>query len=111
MICIGRNHHEDGEPTERGRSTILQGTVHFLARFMPRLWEVMESIRSLTRSNTEWEWTEVQDNSMKEIERMVTDASILAFYDTVKELFIECDASQKGLVAVLMQQQARPIAC
>ena len=43
----------------------LQGTVNYLARFMPRLSEVMEPIRSLTRSNTEWEWTEVQDNSMK----------------------------------------------
>ena len=87
----------------------LQGTVNYLARFMPRLSEVMEPIRRLTRSNTEWEWTEVQDNSMKEIKRMVTEAPILAFYDPAKELVIECDASQKGLGAVLMQQ-GRPIA-
>ena len=31
----------------------LQGTVNYLARFMQQLSEVMESIRSLTRSNTE----------------------------------------------------------
>ena len=86
----------------------LQGTVNYLARFMPRLSEVMEPIRSLTRSNTEWEWTELQENSMKEIKRMVTEAPILAFYDPAKELVIECDASQKGLGAVLMQQ-GRPI--
>ena len=82
----------------------LQGTVYYLGRFMPRLSEVMEPIRSLTRSNTEWEWTELQDNSMKEIKRMVTETPILAFYDPAKELVIECDASQKGLGAVLMQQ-------
>ena len=76
---------------------------------MPRLSEVMEPIRSLTRSNTEWEWTELQDNSMKEIKRMVTEPPILAFYDPAKELVIESDASQKGLGAVLMQQ-GRPIA-
>ena len=52
----------------------------------------MEPIRSLTRSNTEWEWTELQDNSMKEIKRMVTEAPILTFYDPAKELVIECDA-------------------
>ena len=46
---------------------------------------------------------------MKEIKRMVTEAPILAFYDPAKELVIECDASQKGLGAVLMQQ-GRPIA-
>ena len=62
----------------------LQGTVNYLARFMPRLSEVMDPIRSWTRSNTEWELTELQDNSMKEIKRMVTEAPILAFYDPVK---------------------------
>ena len=41
---------------------------------------------------------------MKEIKRMVTEAPILAFYDPARELVIECDASQKGLGAVLMQQ-------
>ena len=40
---------------------------------------------------------------------MVTEAPILAFYDPVKELVIECDASQKGLGAVLIQQ-GHPIA-
>ena len=48
----------------------LQGTVNYLAIFMPRLSEVMEPIRSLTRKDTEWECTELQDNSMKEIKRM-----------------------------------------
>ena len=71
---------------------------------MPRLSEVMEPIRNLTRSNAEWEWTELQDNSMKEIKRMITEAPMLAFYDPVKELVIQCDASQKGRGAVLMQQ-------
>ena len=84
----------------------LQGTVNYLARFMPRLSEVMEPIRSLTRSNTEWEWTELQDNSMKEIKRMVTEAPILAFYDPAKELVIECDASQKGLGPIAYASRA-----
>ena len=75
---------------------------------MPRLSEVMEPITSLTRSNTEWEWTEVQDNTMKEIKRMATVAPILAFYDPAKELVIACDASQKGIGSVLMQQ-GRPM--
>ena len=88
---------------------ILQGTVNYLARFMPRLSEVMQPIRRLTRSNTELEWTEVQYNSMKKIKRMVTEAPIQAFYDPAKEPVVESDASQKGLVAVLMRQ-GRPIA-
>ena len=96
-------------PQNVDEAQILQGTVNYLARIMPRLSEVMEPIKSLTRSNTEWEWTEVQANPMEEIKRMGTEAPILAFYDPAKELVIECDASQKGLGAVLMQQ-GRPIA-
>ena len=64
---------------------------------------------SLTRSNTEWEWTELQNKYMTKIKRMVTEAPILAFYNSAKEPFIECDASQNGLGAVLMPQ-GRPIA-
>ena len=95
---------QNGEEAQRR-----QGTVNYLAIFMARLSELMEPIRRLTRSITEWEWTEVHDNSMKEIKRMVTEARILAFYDPAKELVVECDASQGGLGAVLMQQ-GRPIA-
>ena len=78
-------------PQNVDEGQILQVTVNHLARFMPRLPEVMEPIRSLTRSNTEWEWTELQDNSMKEIKRMVIEAPMMAFYDPAKELVNECD--------------------
>ena len=87
----------------------LSGTVNYLARFMSRLSEVMEPVRILTRSNTEWEWTELQENYITEIKRMVTKAPILAFCYPAKELVIECDASQNGLGAVLTEHE-RPIA-
>ena len=71
-------------PQNVDEAQLLQGTVNYLARFMPRLSEVMEPIRSLTISNTEWECTEVQAISMEEIKRMGTEAPILAFYDHAK---------------------------
>lgn len=54
----------------------------------------------MTRHDAEWKWTEVQEESMREIKRMVTEAPVLAFYDLV----IECDASQSGLGTVLLQE-------
>ena len=80
-------------PQNVEEAQILQRTVNYLARFMSRLSEVLTPIRSLTRSNTEWEWAELQHNSMEKIKRMVTEAPILAFYDPAKEPVIVCDAS------------------
>ena len=59
-------------PQNMEEAQLPQGTIKYLARQIPRLYEVMEHIRNLTRSNTEWEWTELQDKSMKEVQRMVT---------------------------------------
>ena len=95
-------------PQNVEEAQILKGTVNYLARFMSRLSEVMEPVRILTRSNTEFKWTEIQVNYMKEIKRMVTEAPILAFCYPAKQLVIECDGSQKG-IGVVSIQQGRPM--
>ena len=40
---------------------------------------------------------------------MVTEAPILSYYDLSSPLAIQCDASQKGLGAALLQNQ-KPVA-
>ena len=40
---------------------------------------------------------------MDEIKKLVTTASILAYYNSKKELLIQCDASSTGSGAVLLQ--------
>ena len=35
----------------------LNGFVNYLAKFLPKLSEVMEPIRRLTRKNAPWNWT------------------------------------------------------
>ena len=85
------------------------GFVNYLAKFLPRLSDVLDPIRQLAREGVPWQWTKVQDNAFKTVQKLVTEAPVLAFYDPSAELTIQCDSSQKGLGAALTQND-KPIA-
>ena len=87
----------------------LCGFVNYLAKFLPKLSEVLEPIRQLTRDDVTWNWTPACDRAFEAVQKLVTEAPVLAFYDPAKQLTIQCDASQSGLGAVLLQDD-RPIA-
>ena len=85
------------------------GFVNYLAKFLPKLSDILEPIRQLTRDDVPWIWGETQDLAFKKVQQLVTEAPVLAFYDPTKELKIQCDASQSGLGAVLLQE-GKPLA-
>ena len=95
---------EDAEGIQR-----LNGFVNYLARFLPRLADKMEPLRRLARHDTEFRWTDEQENALEEIKKLVTDAPVLAYFEPNLELQVQCDASTKGLGAALMQND-QPIA-
>lgn len=81
----------------------LNGMVNYLAKFMPKLSNVMEPIRRLTKKDVEWIWTEEHSLAFQKIKSLVTKAPVLSYFDPNKQLQIQCDASQSGLGAVLLQ--------
>lgn len=83
----------------------LNGFVNYLLKFLPRLAGSMEPIRRLTRKDEPWSWTEEQEKAFKEVQKMVTEAPILSYYNPSSPLAIHRDASQKGLGAALLQNQ------
>lgn len=83
--------------------------VNYLARFLPRLSEVIQPITKLTRKDQAWIWGEEQDRAFTEIKKLVTQAPTLMYYDVDKPLIIQCDASKQGLGAVLLQD-GKPVA-
>lgn len=85
------------------------GFVNYLAKFLPKLSDVLDPIRQLAREGAPWQWTRAQDEAFKTVQELVTKAPVLAFYDSSSELTIQCDSSQKGLGAALTQN-GRPIA-
>ena len=87
----------------------LRGTVNYLSRFVPKLSDVMRPISDLTRPDVEWTWDSVHDKAFEETKRLLTQAPVLAYFDSTKELSIQCDASGQGLGAALLQE-GRPLA-
>ena len=81
----------------------LGGMVNYLARYLPRLSEVMIPFRKLTRKNTEWSWGQEQEKAFQDIKYLVTNAPVLTCYDLSKDLEIQCDSSKSGIGSVLLQ--------
>ena len=80
------------------------GFINYPAKFMPKLSEVMEPIRNLTCKENEWKWTHEHDTSSKRIKEMATTSPLLQYYNPEDKLTIQCDASEKGLRAAVLQK-------
>ena len=87
----------------------LVGFVNYLAKFLPRISEVMAPIRNLTKKDVPWNWSESQDKAFEKIKSIVCEAPVLRYYDDKKALCIQCDASEYGLGAALLQEE-QPLA-
>ena len=96
-------------PTDVAAVERLRGIVTYLARYVPKLSEVMRPITILTHKDVEWSWGEAQDKALKKLKKLLTVSPILAYYDRKSELIIQCDASQFGIGAALMQN-GKPLA-
>lgn len=79
------------------------GMVTYLAKFMPHLSEMTEPLRRLEDKNVEFQWLEQHSLAMKTIKKFLTEAPVLRYYDINKPVTVQCDASQSGLGAVLLQ--------
>jgi hypothetical protein len=83
----------------------LLGCVRYLAKFLPRLSQVAEPLRRLTDKDAHWEWMEHHQDALDELKQLLTEAPVLQYYDVNKEVTIQCDASESGLEATLLQEQ------
>ena len=78
------------------------GFVNYLAKFLPRLAGVLEPIQQLTRKEVPWQWQHEHDAAFENVKELVTEVPLLKYYNPDEELTVQCDASEKGLEAVLM---------
>ncbi|UYV81622.1 K02A2.6-like [Cordylochernes scorpioides] len=85
------------------------GCINYLTKFLPRLSEVVQPLRVLTQKCMSWSWSEPQEQAFILSKELVTQAPVLTYFDPSLPVTIQSDASDKGLGAVLLQEE-QPVA-
>ena len=62
-----------------------------------------EPLRCLEDKNVEFQWLEQHSLAMNTIKKFLAESLVLRYYDINKPVTVQCDASQSGLEAVLLQ--------
>jgi len=96
-------------PTNRKELERFLGMINYLGKFLPNLSDVTAHLRELLKQDTEWQWLEQHTAAVTNLKTLVTQAPVLAFYDTAKSVQLSVDASPDGLGAVLTQG-GKPVA-
>ena len=82
----------------------LLGMVNYVQKFAPRLSEIMEPLRQLIKRENEFHWDSIHDKCVEEIKEMLSTTPVLKYFDAEKETVLQCDASEQGLGACLLQE-------
>ncbi|XP_062577795.1 uncharacterized protein K02A2.6-like [Saccostrea cucullata] len=94
-------------PTLQDRQGVqrLLGMTNFVQRFAPQLAEITAPLRSLLKSDTHFRWDEdIHGKAFKDVKTVLSNTPVLRFFDEHKELVLQCDASESGLGACLLQE-------
>ena len=91
-------------PTSKQDVKRLLGMVNYLQKFMPNLSEATAPMRDLQKETNQFHWDEqVQGRSFEQLKEILSAAPVLKFFDPTDDVELQCDASERGLGACLMQ--------
>jgi len=74
-----------------------------LTTYLSHLSDVCESLRRLTDKDSIWDWQSSQKNAVQKIKQLVTEAQVLRCYSVTDPVTLQCDSSDYGLRATLLQ--------
>ncbi|GKE47336.1 putative reverse transcriptase domain-containing protein [Tanacetum coccineum] len=75
------------------------------AKFIEGFLKIAKSMTKLTRKGIKFDWGEKEENVFQLIKQKLCSAPILALPKGSEDFVVYCDASHKGLGAVLMQRE------
>lgn len=78
--------------------------VNYLTKFCPHLSDQSKVLRDLTHKDSKWQWTTEHQEAFLNLKETIVNAPVLKYYYPDEELTVQCDASDTGLGAALMQK-------
>ena len=84
--------------------------VTYLGQFAQNVSDITYNMRKLLKKNALFQWTETHEADFQKLKEVFTSQECLAYFDQMKDIFLQVDASIQGLGAALMQKshQGRP---
>ena len=80
------------------------GLLTYYSRYLPARAEKLAPLYDLLKKDRDWVWGPEQQGSFHWAQRVLTSDSVLAHFDAAKEQILVCDASSRGIGAVLAQR-------
>ncbi|GJX45881.1 putative reverse transcriptase domain-containing protein [Tanacetum coccineum] len=77
----------------------------YYRRFIKGFSKIAKSMTKLTQKGIKFDWGEKEENAFQLIKQKLCSAPILALPEGSEDFVVYCDASHKGLGAVLMQRE------
>nr|GFA58463.1 putative reverse transcriptase domain-containing protein [Tanacetum cinerariifolium] len=81
------------------------GLAGYYRRFIEGFSKITKPMAKLTQKKVKFEWGDKQEASFQLLKQKLCSAPILALPEGSKDFIVYCDASNKGLGAVLMQRE------
>ena len=85
------------------------GMFNFLARFFPKLSDVVKPLRDLTHKDVPFKWTVVHDKAFVESKNLIAHAPVLRYFNPHLPVTLQVDASAAGVGGALLQDN-QPVA-
>ena len=94
------------EPRDEKLLQSFLGMVNYLSRFDPNIANLTHNLRELLKKGSEPKWMDVHLMDFKKIiDTLCSEGKILKYYRPDLELFLETDASGKGIGMALLQSE------
>ena len=84
-----------------------------MGTFIPHLSHQTEPLRSMLKQDNVFTWDEVKTRSFQQIKSLILKANEtpLHYYDSLKPVIVQADASLRGLGACLIQDESANCLC
>ena len=82
------------------------GMTNYSAQFIPDYATLVDPLRSLTKKDVRWAWTERHQECFEQLKESLKENTLLNYYDPNLRTEVICDASPVGVSAILAQYKS-----